>query len=184
MLGPPTKHPAIRPLGPSPGMLAAPACRSTCEHRRIPDTVSCGIALASSLDWGWHRARELARLGRASHRGDRGLRRHRGHRQTDRLDAGTDTGCLRHRLQSRRRQSPIRILNGAFTGCATQPRRSAEGAGLDSGSPDGAQSAMPSIALPCRHEPQMISTKAPPVEPQLRSRNSTSMAECVGKSCR
>jgi hypothetical protein len=31
-------NPAIRPFGPSPATLAAPACRFTREHRRIPDT--------------------------------------------------------------------------------------------------------------------------------------------------
>ena len=76
-------------------MLAAPACRFTREHRRIPDTggsidprvpcrgrssryaiasgfllavalglnVSCGIALASSLDWGWHRTAAIGVFG-------------------------------------------------------------------------------------------------------------------------
>src|SRR5262249_29885344 len=40
---------------------------------------------------------------------------------------------------------------------APQPRSGAPlGAGLDSGTPDAAQSALPSIALPCSAPPQMI----------------------------
>ena len=58
-------------------------------------------------------------------------------------------------------------------------QRGAEGAGLDSGAPDAAQSAMPSIALLCSiTDRRPLSTKAAvPMAPQLQSRNSTSLTD-------
>ena len=72
--------------------------------------ISCRIALC-----------EHARPRLASHRGDRGIRRHRGGRQADRPDAGTDAGRLRHRLQSRRRQPPVHSRRGADQADAGRP---------------------------------------------------------------
>ena len=59
-----------------------------------------------------HRAREHARSRLASHRGDRGIRRHGGSRQADPPNAGADGGRHRHRLQPRRRQSPMHSGRG------------------------------------------------------------------------
>jgi hypothetical protein len=58
-------------------------------------------------------------------------------------------------------------------------QRCAEGAGLDSGAPAAAQSAMPSIAAPChRTDRRSLSTNAAaPAAPQLQPRISTSLTD-------
>ena len=68
-----------------------------------------------------HRAREHARSRLASHRGDRGIRRHGGSRQADPPNAGADGGRHRHRLQPRRRQSPMHSGRGTDQADAGRP---------------------------------------------------------------
>src|ERR1700720_4474737 len=61
-------------------------------------------------------------------------------------------------------------------------QRCAEGAGLDSGAPAAAQSAMPSIALPCHraNRRSLFTNAAAPAAPQLQSRISTSLTDVTG----
>ena len=58
-------------------------------------------------------------------------------------------------------------------------QRCAEGAGLDSGAPAAAQSAMPSIATSCRRTDRrsLFTNAAAPAAPQLQSRISTSLTD-------
>jgi len=57
-------------------------------------------------------------------------------------------------------------------------QRCAEGAGLDSGAPAAAQSAMPSIApLPPADRRSLSTNAAAPAAPQLQSRISTSLTD-------
>ena len=72
-------------------------------------------------------------------------------------------------------------------------QRCAEGAGLDSGAPAAAQSAMPSIATSCHRTDRrsLFTNAAAPAAPQLQSRISTSLTDVTswgtgtsGRSCR
>jgi len=58
-------------------------------------------------------------------------------------------------------------------------QRCAAGAGLDSGAPAAAQSAMPSIAAPCHRTDRrsLFTNAAAPAAPQLQSRISTSLTD-------
>src|SRR5438067_13039754 len=58
-------------------------------------------------------------------------------------------------------------------------QRCAEGAGLDSGTAVAAQSAMPSIAVPCHRTDRrsLFTNAAAPAAPQLQSRVSTSLTD-------
>src|SRR5205807_2620197 len=62
-------------------------------------------------------------------------------------------------------------------------QRCAEGAGLDSGAPAAAQSAMPSIApLPPADRRSLSTNAAAPAAPQLQSRISTSLTDVTNRS--
>src|SRR6516225_11882223 len=68
---------------------------------------------------------------------------------------------------------------GVLLSSPAAAQRCAEGAGLDSGAPAEAQSAMPSIALPCSAPTAhgYPPTPAAPMAPQLQPRISTSLTD-------
>src|SRR6516225_2904056 len=73
---------------------------------------------------------------------------------------------------------------GVLLSSPAAAQRCAEGAGLDSGAPAEAQSAMPSIALPCSAPTAhgYPPTPAAPMAPQLQPRISTSLTDVTTAS--
>ena len=72
--------------------------------------ISCRVALAWTLDRGWHRTAAMGVFGAAAAAG-----------KLIGLNAGTDAGCLGDRLQPRRRQSPVHPGRGAHQAPAGRP---------------------------------------------------------------